>query len=124
MHIQKVAPQKLPTLGYTLEEFNNNLRNYLPVFSNLLNDIKENEGGGTFGGLIQALSFRRKNDMRPFTLKKGTQFDMILADGFYAVHHAQWTDHFNETQILVINGNEFCKYNQLPHNRIRHTQVF
>ena len=64
-------------------------------------------------GLMQALNYRMKNAMRPFNLLVGDQFDMILADGFYAVHHAQWTDHFNDTQILVVNGNNFCKLTNL-----------
>lgn len=119
LHIQKHAQQKLPTLGFTLDEFNDKLRTAVPEFNRFLADVKANEGGDTMSGLMQALNYRMKNAMRPFNLLVGDQFDMILADGFYAVHHAQWTDHFNDTQILVVNGNNFLNTPWIPMKKIQ-----
>lgn len=120
LHIQKHAQQKLPKLGYTLEEFNNNLRTAVVDFQALLDEIRENEGDNTFEGLIQALSHRYQNDMRPFSLGDGgNHFELILADGFYAVHHDAWLRHFSPDQLLVVNGNNFLRNPWVPLKRIQ-----
>merc|ERR1711972_1071550 len=64
LHIQKHAPQKMKTLGYSLQEFNDGLRDAVPVFMKFLDEVKQNEGDNTLEGLIQ--------------------------DGIYAVHQQAW----------------------------------
>jgi len=119
LHIQKHAQQKLTTLGYTLEEFDEKLKVAVPEFMKLLSEIKETEGGGTMDGLVKALSLRNKNFLRPFNLKKGDHFEMILADGLYAVHQQSWLDHFSKEQMLVVNGNNFLKTPWIPMKKIQ-----
>ena len=52
LHIQKHAVQKLPELGDTLAEFNDNLRLVAKDFSNFLEDVKHSEGFGSMDGTI------------------------------------------------------------------------
>jgi len=124
LHIQKHAEQKLPHLGFTLQEFNDKLREEVPKVVKYIKDIKANEGGGTMEGLIEALAYRYENNMRPFTLSKeegAGHIEVILADGFYAIHHQSWLKYFDEDQLLVVNGNNFLKKPWVP---MKHIQEF
>lgn len=118
LHMLKWTPQKLPTLGYSLEEFNKNLRIAASDFQNFLNEIKHTEGFGTIDGLVEALLFRFKNGLRPFG-NQTNAFEKILADGFYSVFHRRWLDFFHESQILVVNGNDFLKTPWVPMKKIQ-----
>ena len=99
----------MKTLGYSLQEFNDGLRDAVPVFMKFLDEVKQNEGDNTLEGLIQALTYRLQNNLRPFNLKESSHFEMILSDGIYAVHQQAWRDEFGDEQLLVVNGNNFCK---------------
>ena len=63
-----------------------------------------------FKGLVEALSFRMKHEMRPFNLHSTSQIEKILADGLYAIFHKSWLEYFHEDQILVVNGNNFREF--------------
>lgn len=119
LHIQKHAPQKMKTLGYSLQEFNDGLRDAVPVFMKFLDEVKQNEGDNTLEGLIQALTYRLQNNLRPFNLKESSHFEMILSDGIYAVHQQAWRDEFGDDQLLVVNGNNFLNSPWVPMRKIQ-----
>jgi len=119
LHIQKHAAQKLPELGETLDEFNDNLRVAAQDFSDFLSEVQSNEGFGTIEGLVDALLFRLKNQMRPFDIQKTSGFEKILSDGLYSVFHRRWLEFFHEDQLLVVNGNEFLNTPWLPMKKIQ-----
>ena len=110
VNIHKFAPKKLASIGETLEQFNRNLRNTIRDFGVFLEDVKNQEGDGTMEGLIEALIFRYKRKMRPFGVRATKNpIELILSDGFYAVFHQRWREYFPDHQMLVIDGNQFCK---------------
>lgn len=119
LHIQKHAVQKLPELGDTLEEFNDNLQVAATDFSNFLEEVKNTEGFGTMDGLVEALLFRLKHEMRPFDIHTTTTFEKILSDGLYSVFHRRWLEYFHEDQLLVVNGNDFLNTPWVPMKKIQ-----
>ena len=61
--------------------------------------------------------------MRPFNVHGTTAFERILSDGLYAVFHRRWLEYFHEDQLLVVNGNEFCKHGITKQSQI-YKQLF
>jgi hypothetical protein len=101
----------LAGLGLTFKEFNKNLRHTVRDFGVFLEDVKNQEGDGTMHGLVQALDFRYKRKMRPFGVRATKNpVELVLSDGFYAVFHKKWQEHFPDGQILTIDGGTFCKF--------------
>lgn len=58
--IKKFTSSKLQGLGHTLESFNDNLRKTIKNMGAFLEEVKQNEGGGTMEGLVDALHKRFK----------------------------------------------------------------
>ena len=106
--IKKFDKSRLTAFGGNLDGFTKKLKKTIKSFQTFLDNVRTNEGDGSFEGLIAALLERLNKKRRPFDIKEMEDpIEVILSDGFYAVFHRNWQAYFPDNQLVVIDGNEF-----------------